>query len=74
MPQNPLTNVLSALQNGVAAINSLNKTLGVVFPGATALSTVAPSSVGSVTFTSSEPKGFLSITTSSGYSGKIAIY
>lgn len=69
-----LSDILSAIQNSVTAINSLNKTLGAVFPGATAMSTVAPSSVGSVTFTSSEPKGFLSVTTSSGYAGKLAIY
>jgi hypothetical protein len=69
-----LTDILSALQNGVTALNSVNKTLGAVFPGATTLSTTAPSSVGSITFTSSEPKGFLSVTTSSGYAGKIAVY
>lgn len=69
-----ISDILSALQNAVTAVNSLNKTLGSVFPGATALSTVVPSSVGSVTFTSSEPKGFLSVTTSSGYTGKIAVY
>lgn len=71
---NSIVNLLSAVQNAVTAINNLNRTLGTVFPGATALSTVAPSSVGAITFTSSEPKGFLSITTSSGYAGKIAIY
>jgi hypothetical protein len=69
-----ITDILSSIQNAVTAINSLNKTLAVVFPGATALSTVVPSSVGSVTFTSSEPKGFLSIVTSSGFSGKVAVY
>lgn len=69
-----LSDILSAIQNSVTAINSLNKTLGTVFPGATALSTVVPSSVGSVTFTSSEPKGFISVTTSSGYQGKVAVY
>lgn len=69
-----LVNLLSAVQNAVTAINGLNQTLGLVFPGATALSTTAPSSVGTVTFTSSEPKGFISITTSSGYQGKVAVY
>lgn len=69
-----ISDILSALQNAVTAVNSLNKTLGSVFPGATAMSTVVPSSVGSVTFTSSEPKGFISVTTSSGYAGKIAVY
>jgi hypothetical protein len=69
-----ITDILSAIQNAVTGINSLNKTLASVFPGATALSTVVPSSVGSVTFTSSQPKGFLSVTTSSGLVGKIAVY
>jgi hypothetical protein len=69
-----LTDILSALQNGVTAINSLSKTLGQVFPGATAMSTTAPSSVGTVTYTSSQPKGFISVTTSSGYAGKIPVY
>ena len=69
-----ISDILSALQNAVTAVNSLNKTLGSVFPGATALSTVAPSSVGSVTFTSSEPKGFIGVTTSSGYQGKVPVY
>jgi hypothetical protein len=69
-----ITDILSAIQNAVTGINSLNKTLAAVFPGATALSTVVPSSVGSITFTSSEPKGFISIVTSSGFAGKVAIY
>lgn len=69
-----ITDLVTALQNGVTALNSVQKTLAAVFPGATSLSTTAPSSVGSITFTSSEPKGFLSVTTSSGYAGKIAVY
>jgi len=69
-----ISDILSALQNAVTAVNSLNKTLGSVFPGATALSTTSPSSVGAVTFTSSQPKGFIAVTTSSGYAGKIAVY
>jgi len=69
-----ISDLLTAMQNGVIALNSVNKTLGAVFPGATALSTTAPSSVGSIPFASSQPKGYLSVTTSSGYQGKIAVY
>lgn len=69
-----LSDLLSALQNGVIALNSVNKTLGTVFPGATAVSTTAPSSVGAVTFTSSQAVGFISVTTSSGYTAKIPLY
>ncbi len=66
--------ILSAIQNGVTAVNSLNKTLAATFPGATAVSTTAPSSVGAITFSSSLTKGYISITTSSGFSAKIALY
>ncbi len=69
-----LTDILSALQNGVQALNSVNKTLGAVFPGATAVSTTAPSSVGAITFSSSLTKGYITVTTSSGFTGKIALY
>lgn len=69
-----INDLFSALQNAVTAANAINKTLSQVFPGATAMSTVAPSSVGSITFTSSETKGFVSITTSSGFVGKVALY
>ena len=70
-----ITDILSALQNGVTGINSLNKTLGAVFPGATTLGVTAPSSTGNtLTFLSSQPKGWMAITTSSGYAGYIAVY
>ncbi len=69
-----LGDILSALQNGVTALNSVNKTLGSVFPGATAVSTTAPSSVGAITFSSSLAKGFITVTTSSGFSAKMALY
>ena len=69
-----LSDLLSALQNGVVAINGVNKTLGEIFPGATAISTVALSSAGGLTFSSSQAVGFISITTSSGYQGQIPVY
>ena len=69
-----LSDILSALQNGVNGLNALTKTISQVIPGATALSTTAPSSVGAITFTSSQPKGFISVITSSGYAGKLPIY
>lgn len=69
-----LSEILSTLQNGVTAMNSMTKMLGSVFPGATAVSTTAPSSVGAITFTSSQTKGFISITTSSGFSAKMPLY
>jgi len=69
-----ITDLISALQNGVVALNSVNKTLSQVFPGATAVSTTAPSSVGAITFSSSQTKGYITVVTSSGFSGKIALY
>lgn len=69
-----LTDILSALQNGVTAMNSLNTTLKVVFPGATTVSTTAPSSVGAITFSSSQAKGYMSIVSSSGATYKVALY
>jgi len=69
-----LTDILSALQNGVTAINSLNTTLGLVFPGATTVSTTAPSSAGTITFSSSQAKGYMSVISSSGGTFKIPLY
>jgi hypothetical protein len=69
-----LDDVLSAIKNGVIAVNNLNKTMGQVFPGATVVSTTAPSSVGAVTFNSSQAKGYFTVTSSSGASFKLALY
>lgn len=66
--------ILQTLQQGVQAINNLGVTISTVFPQATTVSTTAPSSVGAITFTSSEAVSFLLVTTSSGYAGKIPIY
>lgn len=68
-----LTEILTALQNGVQAINKLNTTLGTIFPQTTALSTTA-AVAGTITFTSSQAVVFLSVTTSSGGIYKIPLY
>jgi hypothetical protein len=60
-----LSDILSALQNGVTAIQKLNTTLGNIFPQSTATVTTI-SSAGTITFTSSQAKIFLTVITSSG--------
>jgi hypothetical protein len=60
-----LSDILSALQNGVNAINRLNTSLGNVFPQSTATTTTI-SSAGTITYTSSQAKIFLTVITSSG--------
>jgi hypothetical protein len=69
-----LADILAALQNGVTAIQTLTQQISVTFPQATGVSTTAPSSVGSITFTSSEASAFLTVTTSSGHLYHIALY
>lgn len=68
-----LTDILAALQNGVVAINNLNTTLQQIFPQATAFSTIA-ATAGTITFTSSQATGFISVVTSSGATVKVATY
>ena len=65
--------ILTALQNGVTAIQSLNSQLALVFPQATAVSTTA-ATAGTITFTSSQAAGFLSVVTSSGATYKVPLY
>ncbi len=67
------SDLLSAMQNGVQAMRSLNTTLGKVFPQATATSSITPAA-GALTFSSSQPAGFLSVVTSSGGTYKVALY
>lgn len=67
-----LTDLLSAMQNGVTAINTLNTSLKSFFPQATSVSTSV--TAGTITFTSSQAVGFLSVTTSSGYVVKVPVY
>ncbi len=65
--------ILTATQNIVNAVNLVAKQLQKVFPQATAVSTTA-ASAGTITFTSSQAAGFLSVVTSSGATYKVALY
>ena len=65
--------ILTALQNGVTAINGLTQQMKNVFPQATSLSTVA-ATAGTLSFTSSQAVTFLTVTTSSGGVYKIPMY
>lgn len=67
------SDILSALQNGVQAINGLKSVLETIFPQASGTSATAPSA-GTVTFTSSQALLFLKVTTSSGGEYKIPMY
>lgn len=67
-----LTDILSALQNGVVAINKLNTTLQQIFPNTTASSSTV--TAGTITFSSSLASGFLVIQTSSGATVKVPFY
>lgn len=68
-----IADILTSLQQGVVAINKLNATLETIFPQATAYSTTA-ATAGTVTFTSSQATGFISVVTSSGATVKVAVY
>ena len=65
--------ILTALQNGVTAINGLTQQMKNVFQQATSLSTVA-ATAGTLSFTSSQAVTFLTVTTSSGGVYKIPMY
>ncbi len=67
-----LTDLLTSLQQGVQAINNLASQIAETFPQASALSTSATS--GTATLTSSQPATFLTVTTSSGATFKVALY
>jgi hypothetical protein len=69
-----LSDILGTLQQGVQAIQTLNTTIKAVFPQATTVSTGAPATLGTVTFTSSEATGFLLVTLSSGPTVKMPFY
>ncbi len=68
-----LTEIYTSMQNGVTAINNLITQLSRTFPQATSVSTSA-ATAGTVTFTSSQAVGFLTVQTSSGASYKVALY
>lgn len=65
-----LTDILSALQNGVTAIRDLPDRLATAFITSVSTGVV----VGTVTFTSSQASAFGVIVTSSGGSYKIPLY
>jgi len=69
-----LGDILTSLQQGVQAMQTLNATLKSVFPQATTSSTAAPATLGAITFTSSEATGFLLVALSSGATVKIPYY
>jgi hypothetical protein len=66
--------ILQTLQQGVQAMQTLNKTIQTIFPQVTGSSTRAPATTGTITFTSSEATMFQLVTTSSGFTGKVPIY
>lgn len=70
MPIGP-SDLLSALQNGVQAINSLNTRLANIFPQATATSSVA--TLGAAALPAS-PEGFIVVALSSGVTVKVPFY
>jgi hypothetical protein len=69
-----LTDIYNTLLTGVQGINSLSQTLAKVLPTITASSTAIPASPGPLTFSSSQPEGFLLVQTSSGGTYKVPIY
>ena len=69
-----LSDILLTLNNGVQALNNVRVALTSFFPQATAVSTAARGSLGTITFTSSQATGFLAVTTSSGFTGYVALY
>jgi hypothetical protein len=74
MATTSLSDILATLQNGVTAINDLKSALDTIFPQTTATSTIASTAAGVTTFTSSQARLFLSVTTSTGGVYKIAAY
>ena len=68
-----LGDLLSAMQNGVTALNSLNRTIASIFPEVTANSTVA-ATAGAITFSSSLALGFMLVELSSGVTVKVPYY
>lgn len=73
-----LSDILSAMQNGVSAINNLNTRLTTTFlQQGTVVSTGSSTTIAAnstITFTSSQAAGFLSVTTSSGAAYYFPIY
>lgn len=68
-----LSDIYTALQNGVTAMNRLATIISNVFPEVTANSTAAPTA-GTVTFTSSQAVGFMLVELSSGTTVAVPYY
>jgi hypothetical protein len=69
-----LSDILASLQNGTTAINGLSKQVKTTFPQRGEFSTAARGSLGAVTLNASQATGFIPVTTSSGFTGYVAIY
>jgi hypothetical protein len=70
-----LSDVLSAMQNGVNAIRDLTKTINGVFPHSGGVTATPPSSTpATTTFLSSQSQGFMSVVTSSGGTYFVPLY
>ena len=67
-----LGDLLQTMQQGVQAINNLTIQIRTTFPQVAALSTSA--TVGTITFSSSQPSQFLTVITSSGGTYKTPLY
>ena len=66
--------LLQTLQQGVQGINNLTAAIATRFPAVTSASTSAPSTTGTITYTSSEALGFALVTLSSGVTVKFPFY
>lgn len=64
--------LLQTMQQGVQAINNLTIQIRNTFPNISALSTSA--TAGAITFSSSQPSQFGTVTTSSGGTYKVPLY
>jgi hypothetical protein len=67
-----LSDILTTLQQGVQALNNLTIQIKTTFPQVGALSTSA--TTGSISYNSSQPAAFLSVTTSSGATYKVPLF
>lgn len=67
-----LGDLLQTMQQGVQAINNLTTQIRATFPQVAALSTSA--TVGTITFSSSQPSQFMTVITSSGATYKVPLY
>jgi len=67
--------ILTALQNGVNAVQSLNSRLSTTFlQSGTVVSSAITTANSTITFTSSQAAGFIAVTTSSGTAGYLPWY